>query len=138
MVEAVLSEAPRERANSAAVQQVDPQNSKSTAALNGRLAKYLVQTKNYCSDLGDIVFMSIATDKSQVGGLPLQNSFMQLNGTGCVFPCLAQGAPVMRGLVGGGTSSEGVWAHWVLLVLLLSGDILFGSGSKSGKRLSFV
>lgn len=69
---------------------------------NWQLQRLLVghvhRTTIYAQDLGKITMVSICTDKSRVGGLPLQNSYLQLNGQVEVFPALPQ--VVRRGLSG--------------------------------------
>lgn len=73
------------------VQKAEQDKDKSIFATNCRLARYVVSTRNYCGDLGGgVLHLSLRTDKSNVGSLPLQNPFMQCNGGGIVFPALAQ------------------------------------------------
>lgn len=61
-----------------------------TWELQRMLASHVHSTTVYAHDLGAITMVSICTDKSRVGGLPLQNSYLQLNGQDEVFPALPQ------------------------------------------------
>ena len=69
--------------------------------MNSRLAKYLHSLKIMSRDLGPILFMSVATDKSSVGGLPLQNSFVGMNSSEIIFPALAQVFVILWGCTPG-------------------------------------
>lgn len=70
-----------------------------------RLARHLNATQVFSSDARPILFASMTTDKSSVGGLPLHNTFVQLNGQPSVMFALPQ-----VGLCGsGGGVSGGVF-----------------------------
>lgn len=56
------------------------------------LAKHLNATQVYCSDRSPLRCVSICTDKSSVGGLPLHNTFVQVNGQPAVMFALSQAA----------------------------------------------
>lgn len=64
----------------------------SKAALDRLLAGHIHKSVTLSEDLMNLRFASVATDKSSVRGLPLQNSFLQLGGTDIVFPALSQAA----------------------------------------------
>lgn len=55
-----------------------------------QLARHLNATQVYCSDAHPILLASMATDKSSVGGLPLHNTFVQINGRSGVMFTLPQ------------------------------------------------
>lgn len=54
------------------------------------LATFVNKTATVCEAMAPIKFLSITTDKSNVGGLPLQNSFMNANSGSFVFLAIAQ------------------------------------------------
>lgn len=58
--------------------------------LQRELVNHVHRTTVYANDLGAINMVSLCTDKSRVGGLPLQRSCLQLNGEEEVFPALPQ------------------------------------------------
>lgn len=58
--------------------------------MSTELATFVNKTATVCEAMAPIRFLSITTDKSNVGGLPLQNSFMNVNSGAFVFPAIAQ------------------------------------------------
>lgn len=62
----------------------------SKAALDRPLAARIHKSRAHSEDFFSLRFASVATDKSSVGGLPLQTSFLQLGCSDVVFPALAQ------------------------------------------------
>lgn len=79
-----------------------------------RLAKMLHSCRMYCEDNAPIVFMSCATDKSSVGGLPLHNTFLQINGAAAVMMALPQ---AVWFFVGGGGVCGGTFTERFLALL---------------------
>lgn len=75
---------------SSPVKEITPEVSRSAYKISARLAKYVNVTRSFVEDSGNLSFLSISTDKSSVGGLPLQNSFLQVNGSPVVFAGLSQ------------------------------------------------
>lgn len=57
----------------------------STHRMHLMVSKHMNSMQSYCRDAGVISLMSVCTDKSVVGGLPLHNTFVQINGQGEVM-----------------------------------------------------
>lgn len=85
---------------SAIVKEVPQEVSRTAYKISARLAKYVHSTRTFVEDTGPLSFLSLSTDKSSVGGLPLQNSFIQVNGSPVLFTALSQAA-FRRGRGGG-------------------------------------
>lgn len=60
------------------------------AALNTLLAEHISATQQLARDSGRLQFVHLATDKSNVGDLPMQNTFIGYGSSGIVFPAVVQ------------------------------------------------
>lgn len=67
-----------------------PVGAKNSYQMNAALAKHVAQSQVLAQDLAPVLLVSLATDKSTVGGLPVQNTFLSLNASQVVFLAIAQ------------------------------------------------
>lgn len=88
------------------------------AALNSLLAKHLYKTRALTMQHSHVLHLSMATDKSSVGGLPLHSSFMNVQGGAVVFPMIVQ-VSAASGVI------EKIWGNQVIVFRVLSGDSFF-------------
>lgn len=86
----VNTQAEGPKQSSSPVKEIGADVSRTAYKISARLAKYVYSTRTFVENSGPLSFLSISTDKSSVGGLPLQNSFVQVNGSPVVFTALSQ------------------------------------------------
>lgn len=67
-----------------------PSTAMGTAQLSAALSRHMAKAVSVSKVAPAPHFLSIATDKSSVGGLPLLTTFIQFGGSSAVFPALCQ------------------------------------------------
>lgn len=72
------------------VQEKDRMESMNGKQLQSFLGRIVLAGQDYARDSQPLLFMSLATDKSHVGGLPLQSTYVSINGANVLIQCLPQ------------------------------------------------